>query len=209
MRRLLIALLVLAVLLLAADEGARRYEESRLARSIQTSLKLRAPPQVTLHGFPFLPALVQGRISSASISSSQVTAESIRFSDVRVQLQDVRFSVTRLLRGTLRTIHATRGSGTASITSASLGSYLHGHGAPLNVAIRRGRVVAKAGPLSAALPVRLSISDNHLQLAAGPLPSFSIPLPDILHGLVYGSVVAADSKLRLSFRLHHPSLDLE
>jgi LmeA-like phospholipid-binding len=206
--RIIVALFVIAVVFLVADEGARRYEQSRVAHSIQDSLQLRRPPQVTLRGFPFLVALFRGHISSASISSPEVTAGSIRFSAVHLELHDLSFSAPQLFGGNLEAIHAARGSGSASVTSASLSSYLRDRGAPVAVAIQGERIVARVGPLSAAIQADLSISDNHLRVSAGSLPAVSVPLPDIVPGLLYGSVQVADSELRLTWRLHHPSLDL-
>ena len=55
MRKLLITLVVLAVLLVAADFGARAFAESKTADAVQNELELTTVPNVSIEGAP-LPA---------------------------------------------------------------------------------------------------------------------------------------------------------
>jgi hypothetical protein len=54
----------------------------------------------------------------------------------------------------------------------------------------------------------VQISQGSLRISAASLPEVSIPLPDVLPGLVYGTARPGDGRLILKFRLHHPALDL-
>ena len=72
MRRFLIALIVLAALLLAADFGARAYAESRTADAVQAQLSLTAAPDVSIEGFPFLYHAVRGEYPQVIMTSSNI-----------------------------------------------------------------------------------------------------------------------------------------
>ena len=72
MRKFLIALIVLAALLLAADFGARAYAESRTADAVQAQLSLTAAPDVSIEGFPFLYHAVRGEYPQVIMTSSNI-----------------------------------------------------------------------------------------------------------------------------------------
>ena len=203
-----IALLLVLALLFFADRSARHYEESQIARSIKTSLDLKEEPEVALRGFPFLTEMVQGRISSCTVSVDSLVEGRIRFSNIQLLLVDLTFSVRQFLERNLRAIHARRGVGTASIRQNDLNTFLRAHGVPFMVSFRNGQTVAQLSSLSAPIDLGLKISDGSLEISAGSLPTVSVPLPSALHGIVYGSARPGRGRLLLNFRLEHPTLDL-
>jgi hypothetical protein len=71
-RKLLITLIVLAVLLVAADFGLRAYAESRTATAVQAELGLTAVPDVSIEGFPFILHAVQGEYPQVIITAANV-----------------------------------------------------------------------------------------------------------------------------------------
>lgn len=203
-----IALILVGVLLVAADEGARRYEEAKVADSIKSALSLPARPHVSLRGFPFLSELAQGQIPSGQISVATLQQGSLRLSGIHLLLVKLSFSFSQLLHGRLHAIHAASGVGSASVTEASFNSFLRAHGVPLGLTFKGGRATTKLGPLSAGITLAVRISQGALQISAASLPAVSIPLPDVLPGLVYGTARPGDGRLILNFRLRHPALDL-
>ena len=72
MRKLLITLIVLAVLLVAADFGLRAYAESRTATAVQTELGTTAVPDVSIEGFPFMLHAVQGQYPQVIITAANI-----------------------------------------------------------------------------------------------------------------------------------------
>jgi hypothetical protein len=208
MRGSAVAVAIIIVILLVADFGVRRYEETRIAHSVQSSLDLGAEPDVSLHGFPFISELAQGEISSATISARRIPEGPLTFSDVHLLLIDLTFSVRQLLKGNLHAVHAIRGVGRAAVTEGSLNAFLGAHGVPFDLAFEGGQTIARLGPLSAPIDVDLTITDGTLHLSAGPLPAVSLPLPPVLQGLTYGSSHPEQGRLVLDFRLAHPTLDL-
>jgi hypothetical protein len=71
-RKLLITLVVLAVLLVAADFGARAFAESKTATAVQSELGLTAAPDVSIEGFPFLLHAFQGQYPQVVITAGNI-----------------------------------------------------------------------------------------------------------------------------------------
>ena len=72
MRRLLVALLVLAVVLVDADVGGRVYSEDRADAALAQHLPGPADPAVSIHGFSLLLQALPGRYSHVTISSNDL-----------------------------------------------------------------------------------------------------------------------------------------
>ena len=72
MRKFLVFLIVLAVLLVAADFGLRAYAESRTATAVQTELGTTAVPDVSIEGFPFMLHAVQGEYPQVIITAANI-----------------------------------------------------------------------------------------------------------------------------------------
>jgi hypothetical protein len=71
-RKLLITLVVLAVLLVAADFGARAFAESKTADAVRSELQLAAVPDVSIEGFPFLLHAIQGQYPQVIITAGNI-----------------------------------------------------------------------------------------------------------------------------------------
>jgi hypothetical protein len=210
MRRAGITLLVLVVLFVLADFAVKRYEETTVAGAIQTSLDLQRRPSVTLQGFPFIAELARGHISAASLRADQVKQRSVTFSNVHLVVRRLTFSVREFLAGNLAAIHAAHGAGYASISNSAANAFLRSHSLPFEVAFERGKTIAKLGPVSAAVPVTMTIVNGSLRISAGStaLPSVTLSLPPIFNQVTYGSVTPLTGRLIVRFTMDHPSLDL-
>ena len=77
MRKLLVALVVLAGLLLLADRGLAAVAQRTVASEVQLAAGLTAEPDVDLGGFPFLTEAVRGRYDRVEVSSTRVPAGSL------------------------------------------------------------------------------------------------------------------------------------
>jgi hypothetical protein len=94
-RKLLITLIVLAVLLVAADFGLRAYAESKTATAVQTELGTTAVPDVSIEGFPFMLHAVQGEYPQVIITAANIdngllpgTRAQLNLSQVTLPLRD-------------------------------------------------------------------------------------------------------------------------
>ena len=69
-----VSLIVILLILVAADRGANAYTEEQMASQVQSSLALSGKPQVTIQGFPFLTQLAARDFRTVDISASNETA---------------------------------------------------------------------------------------------------------------------------------------
>jgi hypothetical protein len=98
-RKLLITLVVLAVLLVAADFGGRAYAEHRAAGAVQTELGLTQAPDVSIEGFPFLWHAVQGSYPEVIITASDVDDDVLPGTRARVDLTTVTLPLRDAIAG--------------------------------------------------------------------------------------------------------------
>jgi hypothetical protein len=96
MRRLLVGLGVLALLLVAADRGAKYLVETTLADHVERKEGITGGVDVSIAGFPFLTQVVQNRFDEVDLSTPQLEATtpagSVKVEDVEVDLRGVETS---------------------------------------------------------------------------------------------------------------------
>lgn len=190
MRRLLVAIAVVAVLLLAADRLAAFLAGRGVAAAVQRSRQLPAAPDVSIEGLPFLTQAVQGRYRQVDVHLRDVPVQDgVGVEEIRARLVGVRLALGDALSGRVDQVPVDRADATARLPFAALD------------AVARQRVGAGAdgvrfGPGSA--PDRLSVS--------GVLPRRQLPFRaearlDVRRGalavsLVPGSVAGAPAAVR-------------
>ncbi len=124
-RKLVIALVVLVVLLLAADFGARALAESRVGTEVQARGRLTAAPDVSIEGFPFLLHALQGEYPEVVLTTADVAGDVVPGTRVQLTLSSLRVPIGDALSG--NTENATAQSSTtevlipATALSAALG----------------------------------------------------------------------------------------
>jgi hypothetical protein len=122
MRKLVIALAVLAVLLVGADRVSLFFAERTVGDTIQSSQHLSSRPSVDITGFPFLTQLAVRELDHVVVTARDVPlsndADPVRLSWVRADMHDVKIDFVL--------DKATVGSGTATavITYAELSKRL-------------------------------------------------------------------------------------
>ena len=180
MRKFLITLVALAVLLVAADFGARAYAEYRAASAIQTELGLAQSPDVSIEGFPFLWHAVQGSYPQVIISAGNVSGQ-LPGTQARVTLTTVAMPLRDAAAGD--TSHLT-----AQATNLQVVIPI----SSLQAALPRQDVTLSAGPngtlqagatltvLGVTIPVtgsaRLSVANDALTLTVDNLSAAGIDL---------------------------------
>lgn len=101
MRRLLVALVVLAGLLLVADRGLAAVAQRSVASEVQRAAGLGAEPAVDLGGFPFLPQAVRGRYDRVEVSSVDVPAGAVRLDRLDAVLLGAQLPLGAALTGSV------------------------------------------------------------------------------------------------------------
>jgi hypothetical protein len=89
MRRLLLALLIVAVAV-GADFAAARVFERRVTTALEREYQLGDRPVVQVRDVPFLPHLLTGRFSGIDLAASDARARGITLTSVEVRLREVR-----------------------------------------------------------------------------------------------------------------------
>ncbi|MDT7743614.1 MAG: hypothetical protein QOE59_2692 [Actinomycetota bacterium] len=125
MRGFLITLLVLVVLLVGADFGARWIAEDRVAKQLQSQLKLDEEPDVAIHGFPFVTQAAAGDYGSVTLTAQHIPYRQLRDITLVADLGDVTLPPQSLIDGTVRSIPARTVTASAQIDPADLARVLH------------------------------------------------------------------------------------
>jgi hypothetical protein len=125
MRGFLIALVVLVVLLVGVDFGARWVAEDRVATQLQSQLKLDAEPDVAIHGFPFLTQAASGEYGSVTLTAEHIPYRQLQDITLTADLGDVTLPPQSLIDGTVRSIPAKTVTASAAIDPADLARVLH------------------------------------------------------------------------------------
>lgn len=126
MRRLLLVLVLLAGCVIGADRGAAWLAARLVATRVQSTEHLAQRPRVLVHGTPFLPQIVRGRLRPEPLPVAEVDAT---LTGVRLPLGDV-------LRRSVSQVDADSVRARVMLRYGDLNTYLAG----------RNLSVAAAGP---------------------------------------------------------------
>jgi len=120
MRRLLIALLVVAVLLVVADRVGAVVAERALAGQIRTELDLDRTPGVDIRGIPFLTQAFSGRYEEVRVELPDVDSGPLQNIGVDARLLGVHAPLGRVLRRQLDEVPVDRITGDLTVGYAEL-----------------------------------------------------------------------------------------
>ena len=189
--------MVVVGLLLVADVAARRASESQLERRIVKDVPGTTAASVRIDSLPFLGRLaVSGQVPAVHAVADDVTVQRLRFSQISVDLDDVRIDRGRFFRHRQIDLQEVeRGFATAEITQADLRAALGN----VPIVLDDGRIGVTIGDVTASVSV--SLRDNVLRLTAGRLTIPTITLPRIPLLPCVTDAVAEVGRLRLSCTL--------
>ncbi len=206
MRRLLLALLLLAALGVAADFGVARLFESRVTAALERRYDLGSRPVVQVRDFPFLPHLATGRLGAIDLAADGARAEGITFSSLEVHLRGVTVPRRVLLGGSGR-VRVDRVDGQVELSESQVNLLLAEHlqggslvidatGVRLRVrtdvlgrpvtALLAGRLGVRSGRI-VFVPASVQVGDGRDPVLATRLASrfsFDVPLPPLPAGIM-------------------------
>ena len=172
MRKLLLLAVVIAVLLVVADLGARSAVESQLTDRVELAAEPEGSTSARISSFPFLARLLtSGEVSRVRVATAGVTVEGLTLHRVSVDLDDVTVDRDRLLSERKIVLTALeRGTVHAEVTQEELSDRL---GVPVTLEAGRARVRVGGQTVTATA----SVSNNTLRLSVAGLsvPSLRIP----------------------------------
>lgn len=200
MRKLLIALVVLAVLAVGGDYAAARLFESRVTTILEQRYDLGTRPIVQVRDFPFLPHLLSGNFSAIDLAAKEVRAEGITAQALELHLRGVHVPRKVLLGGSgdVRVDHA---DGEVTLSEAEVNRLLAAElPQPLTLSFQpdevraRARVTVLGQAVDALVTGRLGVSAGRLTFT--PTHVEAAGLPSALLSRVAG-LVAFQVSLRL------------
>lgn len=178
-RILLIISVVLGVIFVAADRIAVNLAESEAAEKVRASQGLRATPEISIKGFPFLTQVAAKQLDEVGISLSGITAiaggRTVNVTEVEAALVDVKID------SNYSSAVAARAKGSARIAYTDL-----------TKAAPAGAQVSYAGAERAAKG-QVKVSGPLLEVLEGA----GIGVPSTFEGLLKGRTVTAYSKVEL------------
>ncbi len=206
MRRLLLAVVVLLVVAVAADFGAARLFESRVATALQRRYELRERPIVQVRDVPFLPHLLSGRFSTIDVAAADASTRGVTLADLELHLREVAVPRSVLLGGRGR-VRVARTDGEVRLSEAEINRLLADRlqGGSLTLEPNRVRVQVRTVILGQSLTVtavgrlsvhagRITFTPETVQVGSIRNPvletqlasrlTFDVPLPPLPAGFV-------------------------
>ena len=218
-------MVVLAVVAVGADFGARSLAESRLASSVQASLDLPQRPDIELQGFPFLLQAAQGRLDGVSVEVRDFEAGGIPLQRVTLSFEDLEFDGVALVSGS-GTVASRGGTAQAVLSEIALSRYLQDQGTPVVVRLRgpgvqvTTRISTGTKTTTATAEGAVRIQDGHLVFSPKDVAiegsvgvpaaalAFDLPLPDLVPGITYESVLVSDGVAAIEASLAGAELEV-
>lgn len=203
--RKLVVLAVIAVALVAGDFFLKGVAESRIAAELESSFDPSGETTVELSGFPFVLHLLQGTIPAVEVTSTSLQRGRLRFSDVQMTLQDVRFSLSEVMNGHVGSIAIRDGRGRGSLRAAAVTKLFDALDAAVSVELDSGLVRAQVGPVETE--AHLGIEDGQLVLSFDSINrTFHVDLPSLGGGIEYRSVRIDGTNVVVQFSLQNARL---
>jgi len=196
MRKLIIFLVVVILIVIAADRGAKYAAESAVSKQLAASYDLQPAPKVTVNGFPFLTQAVSGTYQQIDVEMAEVTKDDLYVQNVKAHLYDVRAPISEVLNGA-QNISAARADGTALVPYEVLKKRLP-DGFSVKPDGSKLKLSGKARALGISVPVTATVSlqvgregvtakPSKITVAGGRVPGsavsnqigFEIPVQDL------------------------------
>lgn len=228
MKWLLRGLVVLVVLLVIADVGARVLVENLASRALASRRGFDGDVDVGFGGFPFLLHLKDRRFDTVTVEAQDVRSggfagaavdagTEVRVDSVSFEMRDVEVIGKVWGDDPDRRVTAGAGSGAATIGQPALNQLVPAQH-DLRLVLLNGSVrvtgtvpgVPQAGEQSVEVPADgVTLEANELVVAApAPLGAVRIPIPVLAEGVSFESVRVERGRLELTFSVRGLSLDL-
>lgn len=182
--RVLVTVVALAVILVAADLGARSYVLGRVAQGIADEYGLDTRPEVSVAGGSFLVQVARGGFEDATLRVEDFPAGDLTLSDVRVRIPEVDVPTGVLLGGS-GTVDLGAGTVRALADFGSLSEQVSA-ASPVEIALERSGDDVRASTtvsvlgfdLELALSVEPRLQDGGVRLVpvAAELGGREVPL---------------------------------
>lgn len=185
MRKLLVAILVLALVLIGLDFGGRALAESKLGEVIATRSGITPAPDVDIHGLSFLYQVIGGRYEHLTITSPGLTVGPLKGVGTTLEVYDISLPFSEAIGGNIDNLTAGRADIRAVISPQSLSAALGG--TDLTVSRGAGDIILIGATLAVAgrsFPVQAEVEPTVragvLSLRGGRVIAGGVPLPAVV-----------------------------
>lgn len=120
MRALVITVIVLIVVLVGLDFGARFFATSQVEKALASELELATEPDVSVSGFPFLYQAFKGDYGQITIETSTLALGPVDNVNATITLNDVKLPFSEAIAGNADALTAGSADLVARIPSSSL-----------------------------------------------------------------------------------------
>jgi hypothetical protein len=226
MKRLARVVIVIVVLAVAVDFGAKLLVENLAARALSSRRGVNGSVDVSFGGFPFLWSLKDRHFGSVTVEAEDVRADGIasasdsdaRMDSVRLELEDVAVEGDVWRDAAGGRVTATEGQGSAVIAQGVLNGLVPSEYSA-RVALRDGSVLVTVGTTPAG-PQEAEVAEDQVRLEAGagsgtlvieappPVGPITIPLPALVDGVVFEDFDIRARALELTFSVREVKLEL-
>ena len=125
MRAFLVTLLVLVVIAVGVDAGARAIAENRVGASLQQSLNLTSTPSVDIHGVPFLTQAIGGRYDDVGLSAPGIRYGDLEDLTLTADLRGVSLPLKNLIVANVTSVPTQTVTAGAQVSPVDLARLLH------------------------------------------------------------------------------------
>jgi hypothetical protein len=140
MRKLLVALAVLAGLLALADRGVAKVSADQAAAAVKLHEGLKESPDVTFRGFPFVTQAWHGRFRAVDVTARDVVRDGLTVDRIDAHLEGVHVKLDKVIHGKVVEVPVDRGRATLHVTYGNLQTYLAKRPGNLRLVVVDGRV---------------------------------------------------------------------
>jgi LmeA-like phospholipid-binding len=155
-RGLIVTVVILVMVLIAADRIALAVAENQIADRVQKSQDLASQPKVSIKGFPFLTQVLGGRYHEVEVSVRDVTRNDLTVDRLTVRAHGVSVPLSKVMSGSVSEVPVDRADAVVLLGFANLNSYIHSQLGEVLTVSADGKNLKLTGTLP--VPPRISLS---------------------------------------------------
>lgn len=205
MKVLLVLVTAVLVVGVGVDVAAKQLAQNRIADQVEDSIEGVSEVDAEIGGFPFLPALLSGRIDELQLHIPRVRTRGLAVSEVELSLEGLEFDPVEAFAGSGE-VRVETGDGHAYATSAAVTRALKRAGVDATIEFR-GSVaeVTAAGRTQRVGSVQIRAGELLFDLPTGPL---ALEIPATFDSARYDSARIENGRLRIEITVSGRRLQL-
>jgi len=213
MRAFVITLVVLLLVLVGLDFGARYFATAQVEKALATELDLPAEPDVSVSGFPFLWQAFRGDYGSITVTTDSLALGAVENVKATITMTDVRIPFSDAVSGNMDNFTAGRADLRAAIPTSSLAAAagqptLTIAAGPAGGLVLTTQVEVGGQTIPVSATANAVIADSTLKVTISDLSS-SITLPAAINSQLRGDLSLDIPLTGLPVALTHAAVQVD